>query len=282
MKLTLLIILSVFFTVVYAQEAPILTDNSLAGIENITTRNFDQNGLWGYINGGADLYLEYGFKQLAVQDIRLEGSEFKADIYRMVSAEAAFGIFSVSRFRCMAAGLHYYHDCLTPYQYIAAKGNYYISVSNTSGEPLDQEKTLKIGKAFLNKIDHVVLQRPGIFENKILNESRDGLKMVHGPLGLQNGFIHWDRLFTGFDNYEAWILPVASPENKFTMAWIRFDDENQLQRFVEKNALVLAEVSGFTGSDEKFTTFRTEDGALLLFEGPLTKATLDQLTDTLN
>lgn len=282
MKLKLLIILSVFFTAVFAQEAPILNEQSVPGIEMITTRHFDQNGLWGYINGGADLYLEYGFEQLAVQDISLKGSVFKADIYRMSSPEAAFGIFSVSRFRCVAAGLHYYHDCLTPYQYIAAKGSYYISVSNTSGSPEDQEKTLNIGKAILKKIDAATLQRPAIFENEMLSKNLNGLKLVHGPLGLQNGFIQWDRLFTGFINFQVWILPVASTENKFTMAWIRFEDESHLQRFLIKNVLVITEVSGFTGSDEKFTAFRGDDGALWLFEGPLTKAALELVTDPLN
>lgn len=282
MKQKLLIILSAFFTAAYAQEKPLLTENSLPGINLITTRHFDQNGLWGYINGGADLYLEYGFEQLAVHDISLEGSVFKADIFRMSSPQAAFGIFSASRFRCVAAGLHYYHDCLTPYQYIAAKGRFYVSVSNTNGSPEDQEKTLSIGKAILKKIDAVALQRPAIFENEILSKNLNGLKLVHGPLGLQNGFIQWDRLFTGFINFQAWILPVANPEYDFTMAWIRFEAESHLQRFLKKNELVITEVSGFTGSTEKFTAFRGDDGALWLFEGPLTKATLDQVTDTLN
>jgi hypothetical protein len=200
----------------------------------------------------------------------------------MSSPESAFGIFSVLRFRCMAAGLHYYHDCLTAYQYIAAKGRYYISVSNSSGSPQDQEKILNIGKSILKKIDDTRLERPSVFENEMLSHNLGNLKLVHGPLGLQNGFMQWDSLFTGFEDYQAWILPVAGPQGKFTMAWIRFEDETQLQRFLEKNTLDLREISGFTGSDEKYTAIRGRDGALLLFEGPLTKTTLDQVTGPAN
>jgi len=54
--------------------------------------------LYDYINGGAELYLNYGFRQLARRVYQLEGKgTLKAEIFHMSSPENAFGVFSYSR-----------------------------------------------------------------------------------------------------------------------------------------------------------------------------------------
>lgn len=67
---------------------------------------FEGKGLYGYINGGAEIFLQYGFKELAVtRYARVEDGDQNAgtsrtvtlEIYRMASPEEAFGIFSVRR-----------------------------------------------------------------------------------------------------------------------------------------------------------------------------------------
>ncbi|MFA6570329.1 MAG: hypothetical protein WCT77_03755, partial [Bacteroidota bacterium] len=47
------------------------------------TRNDDYDGksLWGYIDGGADLYLEYGFENLVVQEVKNKGEVYKIEIW---------------------------------------------------------------------------------------------------------------------------------------------------------------------------------------------------------
>ncbi|HHN47950.1 MAG TPA: hypothetical protein ENN08_03305, partial [Bacteroidales bacterium] len=90
MRLAKLIILSILFSAIRAQETPKLHEVSLSGIKKITTRHFDYDGLWGYINGGADIYFEYGFEHVTAQNIRINGSDFKMDIYRMRTPEAAY------------------------------------------------------------------------------------------------------------------------------------------------------------------------------------------------
>ena len=54
--------------------------------------------LFDYINGGAELYYEYGFVRVIVQDYRVSGEHnLSLEIYEMEDSESAFGIFSFKR-----------------------------------------------------------------------------------------------------------------------------------------------------------------------------------------
>ena len=57
--------------------------------------------LYGYINGGAEIFKEYGFKELFVSHYTSRSGggkkELTMEVYRMESPESAFGIFSVKR-----------------------------------------------------------------------------------------------------------------------------------------------------------------------------------------
>lgn len=77
------------------------------GVEGWTTtgapRKFVSETLYGYVDGGAEIILQYGFKDLTVFDLvpRQPGSAAKklitVEFYRMESPKAAFGIFSTRR-----------------------------------------------------------------------------------------------------------------------------------------------------------------------------------------
>jgi len=61
---------------------------------------YTRDGLYGYIDGGAEIVLQYGFRELAVFKFEpaavAEGApgELILEIYRMESGEAAFGLYS--------------------------------------------------------------------------------------------------------------------------------------------------------------------------------------------
>jgi len=61
---------------------------------------YTKDGLYGYIDGGAEIVLQYGFRELAVFKFKpapvAEGAakELILEIYRMESGEAAFGLYS--------------------------------------------------------------------------------------------------------------------------------------------------------------------------------------------
>ena len=63
--------------------------------------SYEGEGLYGYINGGSEIFLQYGFKRVDVGRYKKEsggaGPEVTVDLYRMGSPLDAFGIFSVRR-----------------------------------------------------------------------------------------------------------------------------------------------------------------------------------------
>lgn len=277
MRYLLLVIAITLLCRLHGQEMPALSENSLPGITKITTRQFGHDGLWGYINGGADLYLEYGFEKLVTHQIILNGSEYKADIYRMSSPEAAFGIYSVFRFRCRQSGVLHVHDCLTPYQYLAAKGKYYLSVSNTRGSETEIQNSLAIAGKILEQLENVDFMHPAAFDSDLLAPHMDNLKLVSGPLGLQNGYMKWDRMFSGFTGFTALILPLNIDESACVIAHIHFESQESQQKFLDQNQLVPANPSQLQPSESAGMYVFSENDALVIFEGKLSGAAIEFL-----
>lgn len=58
---------------------------------------YKKQKLFNYIDGGADIYLEYGFNQVISQEYMYEEESIVVDIYEMNDPEAAFGIYSIHR-----------------------------------------------------------------------------------------------------------------------------------------------------------------------------------------
>ena len=61
--------------------------------------HYNKEGLYGYIDGGAEIVLQYGFRELAVSTFKPAAAsaalkEIVLEIYRMASGEAAFGLYS--------------------------------------------------------------------------------------------------------------------------------------------------------------------------------------------
>ena len=59
---------------------------------------FEGEDLFDLINGGAEIYLEYGFVQVAAQNYSgiNNGGILRVEIYEMTDPEAAFGIFQIT------------------------------------------------------------------------------------------------------------------------------------------------------------------------------------------
>jgi len=61
-------------------------------------QDFKGDDLYLYIDGGAEIYREYGFEQVVVQDYKnLGGKGFSLEIFRMSNPEAAFGMYTFKK-----------------------------------------------------------------------------------------------------------------------------------------------------------------------------------------
>jgi hypothetical protein len=98
-------------------------------------RTFSKQGLYGYIDGGAETFLQYGFRDLTVFEFVPEKTaapskkSITLEIYRMESPTAAFGIFSTKREgnEPVSGGIKTLH-WLMPEQANLVKGDLYINI----------------------------------------------------------------------------------------------------------------------------------------------------------
>ena len=131
--------LLVAVTVVAAPQAP--GDSRLMPIEGFqgawkkagSPRVFTSADLYGYIDGGAEEFLEIGFEQLTVQRYRSGSEEMTVELYRMSDPAAARGIYLA---RCgretRDPGLRERHTA-GRHQLLLQRHRYHLIVNNTSG-----------------------------------------------------------------------------------------------------------------------------------------------------
>ncbi|MDZ7635297.1 MAG: DUF6599 family protein [Bacteroidales bacterium] len=204
--------------------------SAVQGIEEAQSRTFTETSLYGYINGGAELYLEYGFDTLTVTELVCEGRDIKVEAYRMKDPEAAFGIFSVSRFRCNGgAGLTDY-ICRSAYQLQFSKGPYYVSIINDTGAESDQKKSAEIATFIIEQIPDPTFDPASFFMEGVDRETMKGAVLVRGPLGIYNGIPTLAESLGEADDYSALMIRRGQD----TLASLRFNTEGSAGAFLNK------------------------------------------------
>jgi len=141
--------------------------------------------LYGHIDGGAELFLEFGFDVLTLQRYRRGEDEFVLEIYRMADPEAALGIYLMKCGReTPDAGFPDRHT-VGRYQLAFAKGRYYILVTSVQGKAELQPALLEFGRFVAADIPPAVkpaalglLPREGLVESSV--------RLIRGPYALQS------------------------------------------------------------------------------------------------
>ncbi len=104
-------------------------------------QEFSPRTLYNYINGGADLYLKYDFKDLKVTEYRNREQAVIVEMYRHRTPHQAFRIYSQERpgnTRFLALGAQgYIEEMFLNF----TSGNYYVKLSCDNAGP-DKEKVL--------------------------------------------------------------------------------------------------------------------------------------------
>lgn len=234
--LTILLFIAATTQFVFSQnEFPLLDSTDVPDAVITRSERYDGNTLWGYINGGADIYLEYGFEAVQVQEISWNKQRFKIDIFRMNDNEAAFGIFSVSQRRCTITDKLTLHRCITAHQIQIAEGNFYISIINANGTDEQQRFSSSLADKILKKIKHRDgIIYPTLLQNKLFLDHLNKLLFVKGPLGLQNGFPEWIDLFDGVMLNSIYMLPLRMDKGDFIVSVIHFTTEKDLLEFCNR------------------------------------------------
>ena len=173
-------------------------------IEVKNERVFTGTALYGFMNGGADLYYEYGFKELVSREITYKGEAYTVDIYTMDTPLNAFGIYSIHAYKCMQADSLGRFDCLSKYQLQAVDGNAYVSIVFQSGSRAARKAADELYLMF------VADGKTGIrVPNQLMYmvKSYSGsVKYMKGKLAVNNVQPSLLELLDGIDSYEIWYI----------------------------------------------------------------------------
>jgi len=193
-------------------------------------RIYTKESLFGYMNGGAELYMEYGFDRLVVSEIDIGDTEYKVEIYKMNDPEAAFGIYSVSVFRCDTSGHINDYSCQTDYQLQVCKGQYYISIIDNSGKPEAAGQSIKLA----NKLQPLIQGNSFVITDFIpvipIDEDIVKTTLIKGELGLFNGAYDWNDILQGTGNYTGLVLEGQTK----SVLILKFKDDILQDQFLER------------------------------------------------
>jgi Family of unknown function (DUF6599) len=149
---------------------------------------YEGRELYEYINGGADLYLEYGFEEAAGLEYQgPDNAVIIIDIYRMSSAAAAYGIFSAGRrmdHTSLALGTV---ASQTPYQLTFCKGEFFVKVQSLEAGEEDNLAAEYLAGEIDSRIFRADTTVPGLAQrlprDYLLPQS---VTLALGPLGLNS------------------------------------------------------------------------------------------------
>jgi hypothetical protein len=144
--------------------------------------------LYGHIDGGAELYFEFGFVSLLVERYRNGEKELIVESYRMESPEAALGIYLATCGDARPVGLIGERNAGGRYQVSAVEGDLFVQVNNPPGDETILPIMVLIAKETLTGA------RPGGDAAKLLDllplEYRvaGSERLIRGPYALQSIF----------------------------------------------------------------------------------------------
>jgi hypothetical protein len=230
-KRTLILSSVLLFASLSAGAQAVLNSQMLAGLPDAEveqSRTFNHESLYGYIDGGAELYLEFGFDTLVATELAYESRELNVEIYRMKDTEAAFGIFSVSRFRCNGGEKLTEHICRSAYQLQFCKGPFYVSIINDTGSDADQHVSGEIARNIIGHIPDAGFDPGAFFPFAVDEETMKSAVLVRGPLGLYNGVPSLYQALQDASDYSAMMII----KDRKTLASLRFENDSAAVAFI--------------------------------------------------
>jgi hypothetical protein len=179
-------------------------------------RTFTAENLWEFIDGAADGYLAYGFKEVVSADYEQEGTGYQAvvDIYEMQDPLNAFGIYAQERnpdYRFLAIGNEGYSGG-TALNFWT--GPYYVKITSFEENEIVSAEMTRIATLIAGRVT-----APGEEPAEISYFPKAGLlphtmqyipKDVLAQSYLANGFEA--RYKTGDQEYKLLLLVQESPE----------------------------------------------------------------------
>lgn len=146
--------------------------------------------LYNYVDGAAPLYMEYGFVELASQELLLRGRTYVYDIYRMADPLAAYGLWSVRRPAHPDPIENLPNSSFAAYQGMAAVGPYLIEIAAYETDAVTEQEMSELVHASATRLNRD-LTKPDPALEPILSRlpasdrMANSLRVARGPIGLR-------------------------------------------------------------------------------------------------
>ncbi|RGP16023.1 DUF6599 family protein [Parabacteroides gordonii] len=186
-------------------------------------RTFTGSGLYGFMNGGAEQFLEYGVSRLVARDVVYEGQEYTIEIYDMPTPEDAFGIYSLHVFRCQRADTLACIDCLSPYQLQAVAGNKYVSVVFPSGSAVARNRVDELIRHYLPMDGNDNPQIPELLA--AFSPYSGKLKFLRGPIGISGVSTSLMHYLEGISYTGVWFIADKPSKSYRALVCLREKDD---------------------------------------------------------
>ena len=187
----------------------VFAQNSQTKPEIIKEQLYIGKALYGFMNGGSDLYYEYGFEQLTAQEINYMEEEFVVERYKMEDPTGALGIYSVHVFRCLRVDTLNDFNCQSQYQLQAVNGDEYISIVYQSGSEAGKQEADKLMNIYISTSEISTEKATIPQELSFLPKPYSGtLKLLKGPLAINNTYSDFLPWLDGLNGYSVWLAEL--------------------------------------------------------------------------
>lgn len=219
-----------------------------AKTDTLKYREFIGTALYGYMNGGSDLYYEYGFKKLAVADLnytfRTSAGEpvtekYTVEAYETELPAGAFGLYSIHVNKFLKRD-QYGFDCLTNYQLQGCFANTYLSIVFENPTEQAREGAVQLYKKYQEQAAGEKYELPMPVRDRLLATQEDGvsgrIKFIQGPIALNNSAQDLYPLLEGVENFELWMIDHTDEQGRFLYrALVFFRTAEAAQKFREQH-----------------------------------------------
>lgn len=211
----------------------LLGSRDLPGWTIDKAETYNDRQLYGYINGGAELYLEYGFRQVVGQRCSKGEHEFVVDVYEMVQPQAAFGMWTLSRRpgKQRIPGIDW--SSMTDNQLLFVRGKHMVNITLYDSRDETRNAARSVATLLHKRIGGMAFRLPKEVENGALAKHKDELRFVQGPLALASAVSDWSDLFDGIARFDLYHWRVGKGASASEVGLVTFKSQRDLDTFLK-------------------------------------------------
>ncbi len=147
-------------------------------------RTVKSRNLFDYIDGGAEIFLEYGFKELWIQPYQKGDEEISIELFQMECPASALGIYLIRTGNGQTNTKIPARNSCNKYQFTIRRGSAFIQINNYSGEVENLTVLTMLAKKLLKNIpDEPEPEFLNLLPGKNLVKGTESL--IRGPISLQ-------------------------------------------------------------------------------------------------